>query len=43
MVLPAGDLHHADLPEDLDLPRALQLPRPDTCIAGDSEAVFLKG
>lgn len=34
MVLPTGDLHHADLPQDLDLPRALQLSRPHTCIAG---------
>ena len=33
VVLPTGDLHHADLPQDLDLPRALQLSGPHTCIA----------
>ena len=33
MVLPTGDLHHADLPQDLDLPGALQLSGPHTCSA----------
>ena len=33
VVLPTGDLHHADLPQNLDLPGTLQLSGPHTCIA----------